>query len=148
MTVQAQITINGSINQVWSVITNISNAATIISGIEKVELLNEPASGLLGLKWRETRLYFGKPAAIDKGIIEVVENNYYKTKAELDGFIFLTTLAITTNSSQVILTSTHETQAQGIMAKIKSLPMLFFKGILKKAILQDLTDYKNAIEQG
>ena len=147
MIVEAQITINENKTGVWTTITNIQNAAEIISGIEKIEILNEPLNGIVGLKWRETRMYFGKPAAIDKWITEAVENKSYKTRAEMDGFIFLTTMSIAESGNNITLTSSHETLSQGIIAKIKSLPMIFFKGMLKKAILQDLTDIKNFIEK-
>ena len=146
MTVEAQITINKNKADVWTAITNISNAADIIGGVEKIEILNEPASGYVGLKWRETRMYFGKPSAIDKWITDAVENKFYKTRAEMDGFIFLTTMTISESGDNVILTSSHETKSQGFIAKIKSLPMIFFKGMLKKAILQDLNDIKTAVE--
>ena len=146
MTVEAQITINKNKTDVWTAITNISNAADIIGGVEKIEILNEPASGYVGLKWRETRMYFGKPSAIDKWITDAVENKFYKTRAEMDGFIFLTTMTISESGDNVILTSSHETKSQGFIAKIKSLPMIFFKGMLKKAILQDLNDIKTAVE--
>ena len=147
MIVEAQVTINGSKAAVWAAITNFRNAAEIISGIEKIEILNEPANGLAGLKWRETRMYFGKPAAVEKWIFDAVENEFYKTKAEMDGFIFLTTVTIAENSGSIKLSSSHETQPQGIIAKMKSLPMVFFRSILKKAILQDLNDIKSAVEQ-
>jgi hypothetical protein len=147
MTVEAQITINRNQAAVWSVITNIRDAAKIISQIETIEILHEPLNGLVGLKWRETRMYFGKPSAIDKWITDVVENKSYQTRAEMDGFIFLTTMTLTEHDDNIILTSTHETQAQGILAKIKSLPMIFFRGMLKKNILQDLVDVKAAVEQ-
>ena len=146
MTVEAQITINKNKTDVWTAITNISNAADIIGGVEKIEILNEPASGFVGLKWRETRMYFGKPSAIDKWVTDAVENKFYKTRAEMDGFIFLTTMTISESGDNVILTSSHETKSQGFIAKIKSLPMIFFKGMLKKAILQDLNDIKTAVE--
>jgi hypothetical protein len=146
MIVEAQITINGTNRAVWTAITKIRNAAEIISGIEKIEILNEPANGLEGLKWRETRMYFGKPSAVDKWITTAVENKFYKTRAEMDGFIFITTMAISEISDNIRLTSSHETIAQGIIAKIKSIPMIFFKGMLKKAILQDLNDIKSAVE--
>jgi carbon monoxide dehydrogenase subunit G len=61
MGVEAQVTINGSKAAVWAAITNIENAADIISGIEDIEVLEKPADGLVGLRWRETRLYFGSP---------------------------------------------------------------------------------------
>ncbi|MBI3501610.1 MAG: hypothetical protein HY063_07435 [Bacteroidetes bacterium] len=146
MIVEAEITINGTNAAVWTVITDIRSAPEIISGVEKIEILNEPASGLAGLKWRETRMYFGKPAAIDKWITDAVENKFYKTRAEMDGFIFLTTMTISGSGNSMRLTSSHETQSQGIIAKIKSLPMIFFRGMLKKAILQDLNDIKTTVE--
>ena len=45
------------------------------------------------------------------------------------------------------LTSAHETKPQGIVAKLKSTPMFLFKGVIKKALLQDLNDIKAAVEQ-
>lgn len=65
----------------------------------------------------------------------------------MDGFIFLTTLSISESGNSVRLTSSHETKSRGMMAKIKSLPMIFFKGMLKKAILKDLNDIKTAVER-
>jgi hypothetical protein len=146
MIVEAQVTINVTKTAVWTIITNIRNASEIISGIEKIEILNEPANGLVGLKWRETRMYFGKPATIDKWITDAIENKFYKTRAEMDGFVFLTTMTISENGVDIRLTSSHETKSQGIIAKIKSLPMIFFRGMLKKTILQDLNDIKVAVE--
>jgi carbon monoxide dehydrogenase subunit G len=146
MIVEAQVSINGTKTAVWTVITNIRNASEIISGIDKIEILNEPANGLIGLKWRETRMYFGKPATIEKWITDAIENKFYKTRAETDGFIFLTTITISESGEDIRLTSSHETKSQGIIARIKSLPMIFFKGMLKKTILQDLNDFKTAVE--
>ena len=91
-------------------------------------------------------MYFGKPSAIDKWITDAVENKFYKTRAEMDGFIFLTTMSISESGDNIRLTSLHETKSQGIIAKIKSLPMIFFRGMLKKAILKDLNDIKTAVE--
>jgi carbon monoxide dehydrogenase subunit G len=146
MTVEAQITINRNKTAVWTAITNIRHAAEIISGVEKIEILNEPVNGLVGLKWRETRMYFGKPATIDKWITDSSENKFYKTRAEMDGFVFLTTMTISKSGDNIRLTSSHETKSQGIIAKIKSLPMIFFRGMLKKTILQDLNDIKTTVE--
>ena len=49
MFVEVQITINGPKAAVWAAITNIENASEIISGIMKIEVLEKPASGLVGL---------------------------------------------------------------------------------------------------
>lgn len=146
MIIEAHITISGSKKDIWTTITNIKIAEKIFRGVEKIEILTEPANGLVGLKWRETRMYFGRPTAIDKWITDAIENDFYKTRAEMDGFIFLTTMTIFENGDSIRLTSSHETKSQGVIAKIKSLPMIFFGGLLRKAILQDLNDIKSAVE--
>jgi hypothetical protein len=148
MLVEAQVTINGSKAAIWAVITNIENASEIMSGIEDIEVLEKPANGLVGLKWRETRMLFGKPATAEKWITDAAENEFYKTRAESDGFVFLSTIRISESSGGITLTSSHDSQPQSIVARLMSIPMgLLFKGVAKKAILQDLNDIKSAVEQ-
>jgi len=147
MIVEAQVTINGSREAIWATITNIENAAEIISGIMKIEVVEKPTTGLVGLRWRETRMLFGKPAAVEKWITDAVENEFYKTKAEDSGFVFLTTIRISESKDGMTLISSHETKPQGIVAKLKSTPMFLFKGVIRKAILQDLKDIKTAVEK-
>jgi uncharacterized membrane protein len=147
MIVEARVTINGSRAAIWAEITNIENASETMSGIESIEVLERPPSGLVGLSWRETRMYFGKPATVEKRITDAAENEFYKTRAESDGFVFLSTMSISENSGGVMLTSSHDSRPQGIVAKLKSIPMPLFKGVVKKALLQDLNDIKSAVER-
>jgi hypothetical protein len=52
------------------------------------------------------------------------------------------------SSGSMTLTSSHDSQPQSIVARFMSIPMgLLFKGVAKKAILQDLNDIKSAVEQ-
>ena len=147
MIVEAQVTINGSRAAVWAAITNIENASEIISGIENIEVLEKPANGLVGRKWRETRMLFGKPATVEKWITDAAENEFFKTKAEDGGFVFSTTNSISESSGGITLTSSHDSKPQGIVARLQSIPMVLFKGVVKKALLQDLNDIKSAVEQ-
>ncbi len=147
MLVEAQVSINGSKAATWAAITNIENAAEIISGIENIEVVEKPANGLVGLRWRETRMLFGKPATVEKWITDAAENTFYKTRAEDNGFVFLSTMSISESSGGMTLTSAHETKPQGIVARLQSLPMFLFKGVVKKALVQDLNDYKTTVEQ-
>jgi len=148
MFVEEQVTINGSKAAIWTAITNIENASEIISGIEKIEVLEKPVSGLVGLRWRETRMLFGKPATAEKWITDAAENEFYKTRAEDGGFVFTSTISLSESTDGITLTSSHETKPQGIVARLQSIPMgLLFKGVAKKAILQDLKDIKSAVEQ-
>jgi hypothetical protein len=146
--VEARVTVNGSKAAIWAAITNIENASAIISGIQSIEVLEKPANGLVGLKWRETRMLFGKPATAEKWITDAAENEFYKTRAEDNGFVFLSTIRISESSGGITLTSSHESKPQGIVARLLSIPMGFlFKGVAKKALLQDLNDIKSAVEQ-
>ena len=148
MLVEAQVTIDGSRGAIWAAITNIENASEIISGIQKIEIVEKPANGLVGLRWRETRMLFGKPATAEKWITDAVENEFYKTRAEDNGFVFLSTMTISESSGGMTLTSSHDSKPQGMVAKLMSIPMgLFFKGVAKKALMQDLNDIKSTVEQ-
>lgn len=148
MLVETQVTINGSKAAIWAAITDIENAAETISGIEKIEVIEKPANGIVGLKWRETRMLFGKAATAEKWITDAVENEFYKTRAEDNGFVFISTMRISESGGGITLTSVHESKPQGIVARLMSVPMgIFFKGVAKKALQQDLNDIKSAVEQ-
>ena len=148
MLVEAQVTVDGSRAAIWAAITDIENAANIMSGIQKIEVVDKPANGLVGLRWRETRTLFGKQATAEKWITEAVENEFYKTRAEDGGFVFVTTVRISEGGRGMTLTSSHESRPQGVVAQLMSIPMrLFFKGVAKKAILQDLNDIKSVVER-
>lgn len=147
MIVEVQVTIKGTRAAVWNSITNIESAAKIISGIEKIEVVEKPANGLVGLRWCETRMYFGKPAVVEKWITDAAENEFYKTRSESDGYLFLSTLSISESSGGITLTSSHDYKPQSIGARLKSIPMFLFRGVVKKALLQDLNDIKSAVEK-
>jgi hypothetical protein len=147
MIVEAQVTINGSRAAIWAAITDIENAAEIISGIENIEVFKKPANGLAGLRWRETRMLFGEPATVEKWITEAAENEFYKTRAEDRGVVFITTFRISESNGGMVLSSSHDSKPQGFLPRLMSVPMVLFKGMVKKAILQDLNDIKSAVEQ-
>ena len=62
-------------------------------------------------------------------------------------FVFLSTMSISESSGGVTLTSSHDSRPQGIAARLKPIPMPPFKGMVRKALLQDLNDTKAAVEQ-
>jgi hypothetical protein len=148
MIVEAQVTIEGSKAAIWAAITNIENASEIISGIEEIEVLEKPVTGLVGLRWRETRMLSGKPATVEKWVTEAAENEFFKTRAEDLGFVFLTTKRISESGGGTTLSECHESKPQSVVAMFMSIPMrLFFKGLIKRALQQDLNDIKSAVER-
>ena len=54
--------INAPRERIWNVITDFDTWSDTISGIIAVEVIDKPESGVVGLKWRETRMMFGKEA--------------------------------------------------------------------------------------
>lgn len=93
-------------------------------------------------------MLFGKPATAEKWITEAAENEFYKSRAKSDGFVFLSTTRISESSAGITLTTSHDSQPRSIVAGFMSIPMgLLFKGVAKKALLQDLTDIKSAVER-
>lgn len=148
MTVEAHVTIHGSKAAIWDVITNIEHASETINGIERVEILERPESGLVGLRWRETRRLFGKTATEEMWITAAAENDFYTTRAESHGCIYTSTLSITDNSGSSSLKMTHDSKPQGFIARLLSAPMgIVFKGAMRKVILRDLNDIRAAVEQ-
>jgi len=149
MLVEVQVTINAPRAAIWAVAADIEHGADILGGVDKVEILEKPAQGLVGLKWRETRMLFGKPASADKWITEAAENEFYSTRAESDGFVFLSTLRLSERSDGgMALTSIHDSQPQTFKTRLMAIPMmLLFRGVAKKALLQDLKDIKAAAER-
>ena len=148
MIVEAQVTVDGSKEAIWAVITDIENASETVSGIEQVELLEKPESGLVGLKWRETRTLFGKTATEEMWITDAAENEFYTTRAESHGFIYTSTISISEQDNRISLTMTHVSKPRGFLARLLSIPMgVVFKGVMKKALLQDLNDLKGVVER-
>lgn len=90
MIISARIKINCTKEKVWELITDIENSANFISGINNIEILNQPREGLIGLKWKETRKMFGKEAEEVMWITESEPYKYYQTRAESHGAIYIT----------------------------------------------------------
>ena len=148
MKVSVQVAIKGSKEAVWRVITDIGNAAENISGIERVEILEQPQEGLIGLKWRETRTLFGKTATEVMWITGAEAVSYYETRAESHGAVYVTRLSLSEKSEGCLLILDFTGKTQTLGAKIMSFifgPM--FDNATRKALQQDLQDIKTVVER-
>jgi len=151
MIVETQVSIDGPKAAVWNVITDIEHATETISGIESVEVLEKPDDGIVGLKWRETRSLFGKTATEEMWITDAADHEFYRTRAESHGCVYISTMSIAGNSggnAGCTLTMRHQTEPQTFVAKLLAAPMgVVFKGALRKTMLRDLEDIKAAVER-
>jgi len=90
MNITVAVIINGPKRKVWAAITDIENSANMLSGIIDVKIIEKPPQGLVGLKWLETRKFFGKAASETMWITEAVTNEYFCTRAENGGAVYTT----------------------------------------------------------
>ena len=147
MEVATSVLIHAPRAVVWKRITDIEHAPQTISGIEKVEILERPASGLVGLKWKETRTMFGKTATEIMWITDAVEPEFYKTRAESHGAIYVASLELAEKAGGTELTMRFSGEAVTTSARLMWILMgWMFKSATRKACGKDLSDIKAAVE--
>ena len=147
MNVQVEVTVNAPIADVWAVVTDIPNAAENMSGVDDVEVLEKPAVGLVGLKWKETRTIGGRSATETMWITDVEEEAYYTTEARSHGASYRTDIRVTDAADGTLLSMDFRADAQSLGAKIMSAVLGFMiKRSVKKALQKDLEDLKAAAE--
>lgn len=148
MAIKVETKIDGPREAVWKVITDIENSERTITGIEKIEILDRPVSGLRGLKWRETRTLFGRTATEVMWITDVEENRSYKTRAENHGMVYTTDLVLSSEGDGTLLTMEFDAEAQTLGSRVMSATMgKLFEGATRDALKQDLDDIKKAVER-
>jgi hypothetical protein len=147
MKIAIDIDIKAPKEKVWKVITDIENSGKIISGIDKIEILNKPKDTMIGLKWKETRTIFGKSATETMWITEALGNTYYKTRAESNGAIYRTILKLSEKENSTLLTM--EFSSEAISMKGKIMAFIFGRMLsksMKKLVEKDLIDIKTSVE--
>lgn len=144
--VETNIEINSRNERIWEVITDIKNLPNIISGIKSVEILEE-GSPFLGLKWKETREFFGKEATEIMWIDDVKDFDHYFVRASSHGSDYYTNFYLIKGDGSTKLKVEFMADIHDISAKIMN--FLFgwmFKGATIKAFQKDLEDIKKAVE--
>lgn len=148
MEFKTSIRIKASQEKVWSIISDIENSKDNISAIESIEVLEPPTEGLLGLKWKETRTMFGKQATEIMWITDTTENEFYQTRAESHGAIYISRLWLSPQDNDTLLTMSFQGTPQTFGAKFLSAVLgWMFKGATVKALNKDLEDIKVAAEK-
>lgn len=147
MKVEVSVEIAASPEEVWKVISDIENSANVISGILEIEVLEQGGEDLVGFKWKETRKCMGKVATEVIWITEAVANEFYETRAESHGCIYIARVAIEPKGEQSILSMSLSGEALTVLAKVMSALMgWLFKGACRKAMATDLGEIKAAVE--
>ena len=146
MAVTASKGISASMDRVWAVITDIDNCDQNISGIQSVKILEKPEQGVIGLKWQETRVMFGKEAVETMWISAADAPRWYETTAHNHGSIYTSRMEIKESSTGCTLTMSFSSEATTFASRLMSVMSFLFNGALRKMIEQDLDDIKKVAE--
>lgn len=146
MPVSVSETISAPRSTVWDIITDIDNAQAIVSSIIELEVLERPENGLLGLKWREKRLMFGKEADETMWITDVKDGYWYETTAHNHGMIYISRMAVEDADGGSVLSMSFDCIPQTTSAKLFAYFSFLFNGAVKKAFAADLADMKRVAE--
>ena len=85
--------VNAAPTSVWSVLTDIENAAATLSGVDSVEVLGSGPYAV-GTRWRETRTMFGKKATEEMEVTAVAAPHRTVVEAESSGAHYTTVFTV------------------------------------------------------
>jgi uncharacterized membrane protein len=147
MRISVSVGIDAPRRVVWSLVTDIENAAASLSGVESVEVLERPERGLIGLKWRETRKFLGTSATETMWVTAAEEGAWYATEARSHGSIFQTVLRLDEAAGGTRLEMEFSARATTFAARMLSLLFGPFVGrSVRRALVRDLQDLRAAAE--
>ncbi len=147
MAVYASEIIKAPKERVWEIITDIENCDKSISSILTVKILEKPETGIVGLKWEETRMMFGKKATETMWISDAQVNQWYETTALNSGCEYKTRVQIDETKEGILLSMNFAARPLNLIAKLFTPLGWLFSGALKKALEKDLADIKTNLER-
>jgi len=147
MTITVSEEINAPREQIWHVITDIDSWSDTISGILNIDVLNKPEAGVVGLKWKETRMLFGKEAIETMWISAAEPNRFYETTAENHGMIYTTRFDLDDSNDKTNLTVEFSAKPTTVASKLMSAMSFMFDGTIRKMLQKDLDDIRQVVEK-
>lgn len=147
MSVNVSELIDAPRERVWDIITDVDNWSDLISGIIDVEVLDRPAEGVIGLKWREKRVLFGKEATETMWISDAVPGQWYETMAHNHGAIYTTRVSVDDEGGKSRLSMTFTAAGTTVFSKMMSSMGFLFNGTIRKALQQDLREIRAFAER-
>ncbi|MEM1437390.1 MAG: SRPBCC family protein [Pseudomonadota bacterium] len=132
---------------VWARATDFENCADFITGLDKTEVLEKPDSGIVGLKWRETRTMMGKEATETMWVTAARAHEHYDVEAGSHGCRYYSRISLKEIGDATELTMHFRAEPETFIAKLlgNTIGRLFL-GTTRKMLQQDIDDIKLAAE--
>ena len=139
--------INAAPEVVWAIIADLDRSSQVVSGILKVERLDDGAAFGVGTRWNETRKMFGRQATELLEVTKLDAGRSYTVEADGPGVHYTTVMAVSPKDDGAVLSMSFEGKATSTVAKIGAFFGRLFAGSMEKLIKQDLDDIAAAAEQ-
>ncbi len=123
----------------FRVFADIPNTATMIAGIDSIEMLSEGPVGI-GTRWRETRIMMGKVATEEMWVTGFDPPRSYVVEAESHGTHYHSRYDFEPAEGGTRVTLRFEGRPQSIAAKLMTIVGYLFMGQIRKMLAQDMAD--------
>jgi len=144
--VEVSETIKAPVGEVFRVFTDWRNIEARVSGIKKIEFLAKGGRPEVGMKWRETRVMFGREATEEMWITEIKPNQSYVVEAESHGTKYRSTYEFIDKGRETEVKLEFAGIPVSFAAKIMSVLGVIFASSVKRALADDMADLKKVIE--
>jgi carbon monoxide dehydrogenase subunit G len=140
-------TTSASPETVWTVMTDIEGSAAVLSGVERIERLDDRDGFGPGFRWRETRRIGGREASEELEVTAVDTGRSYAVEAESRGVRYHSVASVERDGAGSTLTMTFGAEPQGRLSKLMARTVgKAFESAARKALQQDLDDIVVAAE--
>lgn len=147
MEIRASRQINAPIDRVFDVFSDIEKAEDRIEGIKNIVILSDVKAGV-GLRWRETRVMFGREATEEMEISAFRPNHSYEVVAESNGAAYHSIYTFKERNGGTHVEMVFSGKPVSLAAKLMSPLAFLFKGATQKALEADMDALKAVCEQG
>ena len=146
MTVSRDIA--ASADSVWTTITDVDAFADVLSGVERIERLDDGAAFGVGVRWRETRVVLGRESTEELEVTDVEPQRSYTVRAESAGTSYVSVLRVEAlGQHHCRLTMSFTAAASGLLGRVlgATLGRLFLR-TTREMLRQDLADIAASAE--
>ncbi len=147
MHVQATKTIAASPERVWALVTDLEEFEQAISGITKIERLDDGDGFQVGTRWRETRVLFGREAVEEMEVTSLEPGKAYTVEADGRGAHYRSVLSVKPSGEGAVLEMSFSGEPTGAFSRFMAATVgKLFEGATRRAFEKDLAEIAAAAE--
>lgn len=141
-------TVAADASRVWELLVDLDRAEERLSGVDRLERLDDGESFGLGTRWRETRTMLGRQASEEMEVTAVEPGRSYTVEADSGGVRYRSVLGVEpTGPASSRLWMDFEGQPQGVVGKVLAATVgKLAQRSTRKVMRQDLDDIAAAAE--